>query len=81
MGRIWGRVTSSDKGSDDRGAASQTEAPAQRYTAVASLEAIGMHNETLRAEIEGIELGFEHFESVKSSFRGGESWTLLVVLW
>jgi chromosome segregation ATPase len=49
--------------------APRAEISPPRYSPVATLEAIGMHNETLRAQIENVELGFDHFESVKNSFR------------
>ncbi len=42
----------------------------QRYAPNASLEAIGMHNETLRTQIEEVEHGLEHLEAVKGLFHG-----------
>jgi chromosome segregation ATPase len=39
-----------------------------RYSANASLKAIGMQNETLRTQIEEVEHGFEHLEEVKGLF-------------
>ncbi len=41
-----------------------------RYSPNASLEAIGMQNETLRTQIEEVEHGFEHLEEVKGLFHG-----------
>ncbi len=41
-----------------------------RYAPNASLEAIGMQNETLRTQIEEVEHGFEHLEEVKGLFHG-----------
>ena len=77
MARIWGRsngssgvVANGSSGLVNSHETPQAEIAPPRYSPVASLESIGMHNETLRAQIEGIELGFDHFETVKSSFRG-----------
>ncbi|HYA73812.1 MAG TPA: hypothetical protein VEF36_11715 [Roseiarcus sp.] len=42
----------------------------QRYPPNASLEAIGMQNETLRAQIEEVEHGFERLDQVKGLFHG-----------
>jgi chromosome segregation ATPase len=49
------------------GAASASQ---QRYSPSASLEAIGMQNETLRAQLEEVEHGFQHFDQVKGLFHG-----------
>jgi crescentin len=69
MARIWGR---SGRSLTVSGGAEtpQSEIAPPRYSPIASLETIGMHNETLRLQIESIELGFDHFEAVKGSFRG-----------
>ncbi len=42
----------------------------QRYPPNASLEAVGMQNETLRAQIEEVEHGFERLDQVKGLFHG-----------
>ena len=44
-------------------------APA-RYSPDASLEAIGKQNETLRAQIEEVQHGFEHLDQVRGMFHG-----------
>ena len=41
-----------------------------RYSPNASLEAIGMQNETLRTQIEEVEHGFEHLAEVRGLFHG-----------
>jgi DNA repair exonuclease SbcCD ATPase subunit len=41
-----------------------------RYSPNASLEAIGMQNETLRTQIEEVEHGFQHLDEVKDLFHG-----------
>jgi chromosome segregation ATPase len=68
MNRIWRRLTGSELIIHPGGAPPAEISPP--YPPVSSLESVGMHNETLRAQIENIELGFDHFESVKGAFRG-----------
>jgi chromosome segregation ATPase len=68
MNRIWRRLTGSEL-IIHPGETPPVEMSAA-YPPMSSLESIGMHNETLRAQIENIELGFDHFESVKGAFRG-----------
>ncbi len=42
----------------------------QRYLPNASLESIGMQNESLRSQLEDVEHGFEHLDQVKGLFHG-----------
>jgi chromosome segregation ATPase len=77
MGTFWDQVVNfvqpSDHSAERQGAVAllgpASVAP-QRYPANASLESIGMQNETLRAQIEEVEHGFEHLDQVKGLFHG-----------
>jgi chromosome segregation ATPase len=77
MGTFWDQVVNfvqpSDRAAAQQGAVAllgpASVAP-QRYPPNASLEAIGMQNETLRSQIEEVEHGFEHLDQVKGLFHG-----------
>jgi chromosome segregation ATPase len=72
MGTLWDQVFSLGqlRPREGRGVGPlETAAPA-RYTPDASLEAIGKQNETLRAQIEEVQHGFEHLEQVRGLFHG-----------
>lgn len=72
MGTLWDQVVSFVQPSErpaERRSVSEGAAPA-RYTPDASLEAIGKQNETLRAQIEEVQLGFEHLDEVRGLFHG-----------
>jgi chromosome segregation ATPase len=77
MGAFWDQVVNLVQPSD-RLAGGQRAVAAMgaaslapsRYSPNASLEAIGMQNETLRAQIEEVEHGFEHLEEVRGLFHG-----------
>lgn len=77
MGTFWDRLVNfvqpSDRSAEPQGAIAAPGAAGlapQRYPPNASLEAIGMQNETLRSQIEEVEHGFEHLEQVKGLFHG-----------
>jgi len=77
MGAFWDQVVNLlqayDRTGEREGAIAILSAPGAapaRYSPNASLEAIGMQNETLRGQIEEVEHGFEHLEQVKGLFHG-----------
>ena len=77
MGTFWDQVVNfvqpSDRSAERQGAVAPLGAASvapQRYPPNASLEAIGMQNETLRSQIEEVEHGFEHLDQVKGLFHG-----------
>jgi hypothetical protein len=71
MGAFWDQVVNwvqpADRASARQGAIAVLGAASiapQRYLSNASLEAIGMQNETLRTQFEEVEHGLEHLEEV-----------------
>jgi chromosome segregation ATPase len=77
MGAFWNQVINfvqpSDRPAERLGAIAAPDVASvapQRYSPNASLESIGMQNETLRAQIEEVEHGFWHLEQVKGVFHG-----------
>jgi chromosome segregation ATPase len=77
MGTFWDQVVNlvqpADRAAGRLGAIAVLGAAGiapPRYAPNASLEAIGMQNETLRTQIEEVEHGFEHLEEVKGLFHG-----------
>ena len=77
MGAFWDQVVNliqpSDRLVGGQGAIAVLAAGSvgpQRYSPNASLETIGMQNETLRTQIEEVEHGFEHLDEVKGLFHG-----------
>lgn len=76
MGALWDQVVKfvqpSDGAAERQGALAPLGAAAglpARYSPNASLESIGMQNETLRAQLEDVEHGFGLLEEVRSLFR------------
>ncbi len=76
MGVFWDHVVTFVQPSDRRAERQDVIAPSSaaaappRYSPNASLEAIGMQNETLRSQFEEVEHGFAHLEQVRSLFHG-----------
>ena len=69
---LWGQIFNFSRFAErsaSRRAVSLVAAPAH-YPPDASLEAIGKQNETLRAQIEEVQHGFEHLNEVKGLFHG-----------
>jgi chromosome segregation ATPase len=76
MGVFWDQVVTFVQPSDRRAERQDVIAPSSaaaappRYSPNASLEAIGMQNETLRSQFEEVEHGFAHLDQVRSLFHG-----------
>jgi chromosome segregation ATPase len=71
MGAFWSQVVNLVQPSERPVERFDADAPPpSRYAPNASLEAIGMQNETLRAQFEEVEHGFAHLDRVKGLFHG-----------
>ena len=68
MATVWDLVFR--QSSERRRVAAQDNSPPVRYPPDASLEAIGKQNETLRAQFEEVQHGFEHLDQARGVFRG-----------
>jgi chromosome segregation ATPase len=71
MGALWDHLFNFSQSTEANGEARRAvfEPPVPlRYSPGSSLEAIGKQNETLRAQIEEVQHGFEHLERVRSLF-------------
>ncbi|HEY1940664.1 MAG TPA: hypothetical protein VGH40_00950 [Roseiarcus sp.] len=68
MGTLWDQMLNFGQLGERRRGGGSGDFSLARYTPDASLEAIGKQNETLRAQMEEVQHGFEHLDQVRGRF-------------